>query len=82
MSWLERLRKKQKDMKAQMQRGYTRTMESRMKRDQRRRERNSLASPGTFRHGITNRVSIGDFMKDVDERRKRKREEKENKKED
>ena len=78
MSWLKRLQEKKQSIKEQadkrIQRGRERTAQMKADKLRKRSSKAQFLKPGTFRYGLYHRQGIGDFMKDVKERRKQKRE--------
>lgn len=61
-------------MQDQIQRGRVVTEQMKAEKVRKKLKKVKLYEPGTFRFGLHYRQNIGSFMKDVKERRKRKRE--------
>ena len=77
MKTLDKLKQKKNKMKAQMQRGREVTEQMKAEKIRRKINKTKLFEPGTIRFGLQYKQGIGEFMDDVKERRKHKREEKE-----
>jgi len=74
---LERLQEKKKSMQDQMQRGRLVTEQMKAERMRKKSDKAKFLEPGTFRYGLMHRQGVGEFMKDVKERRRQKREQEE-----
>ena len=72
MKTLDKLKKKKKELKEQMQRGRE---ISQQKKAERMRKKH-MAEPGTIRYGLAHKQNPLEFMKEAHERRKSKRKQK------
>jgi len=77
MSWIEKIKKKKKELSDQMQRGREVTEQMKAERLRKKGKRMSRYEPGTIRYGIAHKQSPIELMGDAYQRRKEKREEKE-----
>lgn len=80
MKWVDRLKKKKEKLSKKAEemklRGLERTEQSRAEKLRKKQQRAKYVEPGTFRYGMMHKQNPLDFMKDVKERRKQKKEEK------
>ena len=72
---LEKMQEKRQKMKDQIQRGRVVTEQMKAEKQRKKLSKVKYLEPGTFRFGLHYRQGVSGFMKDVKERRKRKREE-------
>ena len=73
MKLLDKLKEKKQKMQEQIQRGRIVTEKMKAEKIRKKKQETKYLEPGTIRFGLHHRQHIGDFMKDVKERRKDKR---------
>lgn len=74
MGWKDKLKGVVEAKKAQMRRGVEVSEQMRAERLRKKMDRINDLGPGTIRYGLAHKQRVGDFTKDVYDRRKAKRE--------
>ena len=77
MSWLEKFRKKKKELRDQYNRGKEVTLQMKAEKLRRKGKTFSSIEPGTIRYGFAHKQNPLDMMKDAKCRRQQKRKERE-----